>query len=182
MPSHLDAALDLSDDGLSVFPLNGIGDDGFCECGNQTCHSPGKHPRLPGGFKIATRDKDQIRWWWTDWPNANIGVATGPASGCFVLDIDAKNGGIESLAQIEAVHGQLPRTLEVLTGSGGGSRHLYFRYPIGLQIGNSAGRIAPGIDVRGDGGYVVAPPSRHISGNRYVFNNTAKETPNAIYC
>jgi putative DNA primase/helicase len=87
-------------------------------------------------------------------------------SGLVVLDIDAKSNGEESLFALEAEHGQLPSTLTALTGGGG--RHLLFAHP-GGELRNSAGTLGPGLDIRGDGGYIVAPPSRHASGASYVW-------------
>ncbi len=118
----------------------------------------------PNGLKNASCDPVIITGWWTKEPQANVAIATGAASGLVVLDVDAKSGGDETLADLETLHGKLPQTVEVLTGGGG--RHLYFRWP-GRQISNSAGKIGPGLDIRGDGGYVVAPPSLHQSGQRY---------------
>lgn len=127
----------------------------------------GKQPLgklAPNGLKNATCDPAIIDAWWTKEPQANVAIATGAISGLVVLDVDAKSGGDETLADLELLHGKLPQTVEVLTGGGG--RHVYFRWP-GRQIPNSAGRIGTGLDVRGDGGYVVAPPSLHQSGQRY---------------
>ena len=79
------------------------------------------------GFKDATRDVEQIRRWWTETPDANIGVATGSASGFFVVDIDPRNGGDETLRDLEAEHGPLPPTVTVKTPGGGA--HYYFQMP-----------------------------------------------------
>jgi len=108
------------------------------------------------------------------WDNAyryssyNIGIATGSVSNCFVLDIDGEQGR-ETLSQLVAQYGALPNTPTVKTGKG---KHYYFRYPAGYEVRNLAGRsvhgeVLPGIDVRGDGGYVVAPPSIHPNGATY---------------
>lgn len=107
-------------------------------------------------------DAEVLRRWWRRWPEANVGVVTGAVSGLVVLDVDPRNGGDGSLAALEFVHGALLPTVEVLTGGGG--RHLYYRHP-GTTV---AGRpVAPGLDVKGDGGLVVCPPSLHASGLRY---------------
>jgi len=115
------------------------------------------------GYQQQHADVDQITAWFQRWPDANVGIVTGAISGLVVLDIDPRNGGDESLARWETEHGPLPHSLEVRTGGGG--RHIYFRHPGGV-IHNRAG-LAPGIDLRGDGGCVVAPPSIHESGNGY---------------
>ena len=126
----------------------------------------GKIPIVAHGVKAASCDPDQIMTWWTVEPTADVGIATGNHSGLVVLDVDPRHGGEETLFDLEAIHGKLPPTLEVLTGGGG--RHLYFKYPAGVQyVKCSAGQLGPGLDVRADGGYVVAPPSKHQSGKLY---------------
>ncbi|HUP86860.1 MAG TPA: bifunctional DNA primase/polymerase [Acidimicrobiales bacterium] len=140
---------------------------GRCSCGDTDCPSAGKHPRTRHGLHQATADTDTIRRWWSQWPDANIGVRTGAApegAGVVVLDIDPDHGGDESLAGLLLEHGDLPLTLQAVTGGGG--RHLWFVHP-GVTVPNSAGRVGAGIDVRGDGGYVLVSPSRHASGGRY---------------
>jgi hypothetical protein len=107
----------------------------------------------------------QINQWFRRWPTANVGIVTGEVSGIVVLDIDPGHGGDKSVAMWEEQYGPLPATLEVTTGGGG--RHLYFQHPGGV-IHNKAG-IAPGIDLRADGGCVVAPPSIHASGKHYTW-------------
>jgi len=161
------AALAYAEKGFAVFPIYEIGPAGACAC-SSACSSPGKHPRIGGGFQNASKDAEIIRQWWTQWPTANVGIATGAASGVFVLDVDRKNNGLEELQSLMTAHGDLPGTLYCITGGGG--LHAYFKLPAGKSVPCSAGRFAPGIDVRGDGGYVVAPPSNHISGGRYEWH------------
>lgn len=107
-----------------------------------------------------------IDMWFERWPDANIGIVTGEISNLVVLDIDPNHGGDASLERLERRFAPLPETIEATTGGGG--RHLYFTHPGGL-IRNRTG-IAQGIDLRSDGGYVVAPPSIHPSGGRYVWS------------
>jgi hypothetical protein len=131
-----------------------------CGCGNPKCHSPGKHPigRLaPDGFKDATTNEDTIREWWRIEPKAAVGVATGAKSGILVIDIDTKKGknGEETLEEIEKELGRLPETKTAITMSDG--KHYYFNHVEGIRSGTDV--LGPGIDLRGDGGYVVAPPS-----------------------
>lgn len=114
-------------------------------------------------FQAEAPTEAEIADWFARWPNANIGIVTGVISSLVVLDVDPSHGGTRSLADLEARHGPLPRTLEVATGGGG--RHLYFR-PAGGSMRNRVG-IATGLDIRGEGGYVVAPPSIHPSGQKY---------------
>lgn len=151
--------------GMHMFPCYGIV-DGACECGAAGCGSPGKHPRVSRWQEVATTDRDQLRRWAKQWPRANWGIATGTASGVVVLDVDPRHGGDETLVAHEAEHGDLS-TWAVLTGGGG--RHLYFRHP-GFPVNNSAGVVGPGLDIRGDGGFVIAPGSRHISGRAYAIS------------
>ena len=112
----------------------------------------------------ATTEENMLIGWWDTTPAANIGIACGKRSGIVVIDIDVDHDGYESLAELIAIHGKLPDTPVSKTGSGG--EHIFFKHP-GIEIHNSAGKLGKGIDVRGDGGYVVAPPSRHPNGNYY---------------
>lgn len=151
---HLAAALDLARRGFAVFPLK----------------AKGKVPLLPEerggrGCLDATRDERVITGWWGPVPRANIGIATGNPSGTFVLDVDPRHGGDEALADLERHHGALPETVMSFTGGG---RHLLFRHVAGIR--NSSGKLGPGLDIRGDGGYVVAPPSVHESGRLYSWS------------
>jgi putative DNA primase/helicase len=162
-PCMLDAALQYAAKGWHVFPLHTIR-GGKCGCGAGACDSPGKHPMVSGGVYAATTDEDQIRVWWARWPEANIGVATGMVSRFIVLDVDVKGGGDEALADyLKDKATPLPQTQVAITGSGG--KHILFKHP-GVKVPNKV-RIAPGLDIRGDGGYIAAPPSLHISGQRY---------------
>ena len=114
-------------------------------------------------FEQRRADEDEVNEWFKHIPDANVAIVTGNISGLVVLDIDVRQGGDESLAQWERQHGPLPSTLEVI--SGGGGRHLYFKHP-GGTLHNRVG-VASGIDFRGDGGCIVAPPSIHSSGKVY---------------
>ena len=159
----LDAALAYAASGWPVFPIHGAA-EGSCSCGNTDCTSPGKHPRTEHGFKDASSDVGVIRDWWRRWPTANIGLPTGQPPGIWVLDVDPRHGGGDSLGELEAKYNPLPDSVEVLTGGGG--RHIYFRWtPEGPR--NSEGKLGPGLDVRGEGGYVLLPPSSHLSGRVY---------------
>jgi hypothetical protein len=150
--------------GWPVFPLHSP-KDGKCDCRNDRCDSPAKHPRVMRGLKAATTAPEEIREWWSMWPTANIAVATGERSNLAVLDIDDRHGGGETLTSLIAEHGIDVDTLACHTGSGG--MHLYFRLPTDTQLRNSAGALGPGLDVRAVGGYVIGPPSVHISGHQY---------------
>lgn len=170
-----DRAVEVARFGLPVFPL-WWPRNGGCSCrAGLECRQPGKHPRILAWQTEATTDEAKIRQWWLRWPTANIGIATGrhpelAAAGVLVLDIDAASGGFDSLAALEAAHGPLPDTVEVLTGKsdldGRRGQHVYFRHP-GIPIGNSVKKLGPGLDLRSDGGLVVGPGSTHASGLMY---------------
>jgi hypothetical protein len=135
----LTAALARASRGIPVFP----------------CVPGGKEPLTRHGHLDATTDPEQVRSWWTRHPEANIGIPTGERSGILALDVDVDKDGFEGLASLTS---SLPDTYTVRTGGGGA--HFYFSYPPGSNIRDSASRIAPGVDIRGEGGYVIAPPSR----------------------
>jgi putative DNA primase/helicase len=161
----LTEALRYAELGLSVVPVHTIKDDGSCSCKDgETCHSPGKHPRTLHGVHDATRDGAEIESFWRKWPDANIGIATGHASGIVVIDIDPRNGGLETFERLEADFGALPKTPTAFTGGDGA--HLLFDLP---QISVRKGTFGPGVDVLGDGCMMVAPPSLHVSGQRYCW-------------
>jgi len=150
-----------------VFPVHAIR-AGACTCGKKQCDRQGKHPvgnLVPHGLKDASTDPDQLTRWWTRAPWANVGIPTGAVSGFFVLDVDAGHGGFESLDALVATHGPLPPTVTARTGGGG--IHLLFRHP-GRPIPNKLA-LKNGLDVRADGGYIVAPPSVHASGGTYAW-------------
>ncbi len=157
--------------GWRVFPVYSMREDGVCGCRNLEDHSTGKHPRISEWQKAASAESSAISEWWGRWPDANIGVACGESSGIVVLDIDKRHGGDDSLAFLEEKHGRLPETPQVLTGGGG--THYFFKHP-GQKVPNSAGRVGPGIDIRGDGGYVLVPRSNHSSGRLYEWEVSTK--------
>jgi hypothetical protein len=156
--ARVDSALEFQAAGLKIFPLHSP-TDGACSCGRPKCSSVGKHPRTPNGLHAASADAEQVRDWWTAWPDANIGLVTG--DGLVILDLDSED------AIQEAESRGLPRTLEVRTAKG---RHLYFE-----GEARTRARILPGMDIRGAGGYVVAPPSIHASGHVYEWLNADME-------
>lgn len=171
----LNAALAYAARGWAVFPLHGIV-AGRCSCRRGDCPHPAKHPITRRGLHDATTDPNGIRGSWDRWPYANVGLATGAASGLVVVDVDPARGGTHSLATLHSLMGSLPETLTAATGGGGW--HLLYAHP-GGELRNTAGRLPgvgeplPGLDLRGDGGYVVAPPSRHASGRSYSWVDPA---------
>ncbi|MBF6555531.1 MAG: bifunctional DNA primase/polymerase [Acidimicrobiales bacterium] len=146
MTTLLEAALCYAKSGLPVFPVKAD-----------------KTPLTPHGFKDSTRDADTIHKWWAENPGAGIGVPMGSVSGLVVLDVDPRHGGDDSLEALLEEHGLLPRGPVAKTGGGG--EHRYFAHP-GGNVPPAHG-FRPGLDLQGDGSYVVAPPSPHASGNTY---------------
>src|SRR5262245_55641567 len=140
MSHMLSAALSYGQRGWPVVPVNG------------------KRPTLADWTTRASTDPDQIQVWWSEHSAANIGIATGRQSQLLVLDVDTHKCGEDSLRKLEEQYVPLPHTIEVNTGGGG--RHIYLQHP-GCPIRNSAGTLGPGLDIRADGGQVVAPPSVH---------------------
>ncbi|MDP9485399.1 MAG: bifunctional DNA primase/polymerase, partial [Actinomycetota bacterium] len=138
----------------------------------------GKEPLTRRGFKDATTDPDQIRRWWKRWPEANIGIPTGERSGLLVLDHDAYKPEAISREDLERKHGPIPKTLTVGTGRGG--FQYLFLYPAGSGIRNSAGELGPGLDVRGEGGYIVAPPSRTEGPYEWLDRSPPAEPPERL--
>jgi hypothetical protein len=173
--SVLRAALEYAERGWPVFPSHGVTARGVCTCGHDPCPSPAKHPHTGHGLQDATVDPRRIRQWWSRWPRANVAIRTGSPSGLVVLDIDLP-AGFASLRTLEAGH-PLGRSLTARTGGGGA--HVFLRHPGGgVSVANRASSVlGTGIDVRGDGGYVIAPPSQHILGSTYRWRSTACPDP-----
>jgi len=164
----VEAALKYAEEGRAVVPLFEPLPDGGCSCPKRmTCTHPGKHPRISDWPNQASTDPDTIRKWWAQWPNANIGWAT---KGWVVADFDPKYGGLESLARLEAEHGaDLAAAPRNLTGDHPEGRGVHLRFKQnGRPIRSSAG-VAPGVDIRADGGLVVVAPSVHVSGAQYTW-------------
>ena len=122
-----------------------------------------KRPAIEAWPNQATVDRITLNQWFNGEPR-NLGIATGAGSCLLILDVDPRHGGDETLAKLVDTHGPLPDTVECLTPSGG--FHSYFRYPRNVAIRNSAGKLGPGLDIRAEGGYVVAPPST-LNGRRW---------------
>ncbi len=201
-PNMLGWALLWASRGIPVFPLHEVYDDvctctcadhwrkkegkwtKICEGDNHVCGSEcgnkGKHPRtdrkigLQNGLKIASTDPDKITVWWSEYPTANIG---GRMLGKVGIDVDGRHGGNATLYDLCEKHGQewIEGTWENVSGSGG--PHFIFDNPTGISFKNSAGKVGPGIDTRGDEGYLIMPPSLHVSGNRYEVKSPAKFLP-----
>jgi hypothetical protein len=163
---QLVAVIDLIRRGFRVFPCYSA-PGGTCTCGKKMCsRSAGKHPHTKHGAQDAVADEYQVRDWARLWPFCNWGVACGPESGVWVLDVDG-DVGRKSLANLEEQYGTLPKTLRSRTGRTDGGEHVWFKYAEGLVVHNSANKLPAGLHVRGKGGYVIAPPSVHQSGRCY---------------
>lgn len=169
-----EAALRYASLGWPVFPCWWPLEDGSCACGSVTCSSSGKHPLgklTPQGVKEASTDSAVVAQWWQQYPEANVGLATGGE--LVVLDLDGPEA-LASIADREQQLGALPDTLEVGTGKGS---HRYYSKPAGSAVRNTAGEngkrgLGPKLDTRADGGYVIAPPSLHPSGKAYSWQDT----------
>lgn len=161
--------------GWKVFPVWEMDPlAGACSCEEgEECGRPGKHPRIGEGVNEASSDRSMVESWWRRWPSANIGIATGMASNLTVVDADVNDGkpGLINLTRICADHGGIPATL--VCNTGGGGLHLYFNFSDTLPTGSNV--LGEAIDVRNNGGYVIAPPSNHVSGNRYVWREDRAE-------
>lgn len=168
----LKVAQDYAAGGWNVFPVHGI-IDGLCTCGNIHCDTKhrGKHPATVKGLNDATADAHDLMLLWKKRNGLNVALATGAGSGVWVLDVDGE-AGRQALENLEDTYGRLPDTLIASTGKG---LHIYFAHPnkkVKSRVGNKA-LLGEGLDVRGDGGYVILPPSRHASGRQYVWTNNS---------
>ncbi len=159
---NIEAARGYARLGIPVFPVWWI-KKGGCACGRADCEHPGKHPITASGFKDATTSPATVRRWWKRYPDANIGAVCGAESGIVALDVDPRNGGEESLAELEKKNGKIPEGPRSLTGGGG--LHILFRHPGGHVA--KAVNIRPGLDLQADDSYVIFPPSNHVSGGLY---------------
>lgn len=174
MTSVYEAAKQYIANGWRVFPLHGINEQGQCTCGVRDCPDAGKHPSIQRGVRLASSDPAQIEEWFANETRPlNIAIATGLDSNLTILDIDTADGklGDETWKEIHRENTE-PSTLTVETGSGG--LHFYFTYNSALNT--SSNTLGKGIDCRNDGGYVVAPPSKHRSGGVYSFLTDVRAT------
>lgn len=168
----LDTAHAYARRGWRVIPVYNVNADGTCACGVTDIrdgvdkHAAGKHPIGARWQERASSSGADVQEWFSV-GHQNIGIATGEASGIFVLDVDPDNGGDKTLWDLQFKHGDLPSTWAVRTGSGG--EHYYFAWP-GFDLSNSAGLLGPGLDIRGNGGQVVAPPSVSAKGAYITLN------------
>jgi len=160
--------------GFSVIPVYTVDQDGICTCKKKDeCKNAGKHPAVNWQrYTKRKADDDQLLVWFDGMEHShNIGVVTGSISGnVFVIDVDTGQGktGLETLDQVQMVHDDLPITATAKTGSGG--KHIFLRAPEGFHVKTDTNLIGSGIDVRGEGGFVVVAPSLHASQRRYEYD------------
>jgi hypothetical protein len=153
----LEAATLYGQNGVPVLPLHGIRNN-RCTCGTFCGDAAGGHPRVAGSFRAATTNLPQIRKWWRTWPDANVGIATGAASGLAVVTVQ-RDLGAAPLDWLVAQFGPLPRVPTAKTPHG---LSLYFR-----DCGEISRALPDGIEIHADASFVIAPPSRHVSGHVY---------------
>lgn len=171
----LEIALAYASKGWPCFPCRAKDEEAKDRVTGQTKYDPEtgeieilkvKTPYTDSGFKAATRFRHILTRWWSDWPDAMIGIPTGEKIGAWVLDVDPRHGGNETLAAMEEEYGELPATLSATTASGG--KHYYFKFTEGVR---NRGNFGPGLDVRGVGGFVIAPGSVTSAGGKYEWDN-----------
>ena len=177
-----EVAIEYAARGWRVIPLHEVKPNGFCSClrpglsGGGQCSEDkpdgfGKHPRTKNGLADGTTDAKIIRGWWKRWPTANVGVVTGTASGVWMLGPDGPQG-LADVKRLVDENGPLPATARAKSGSGG--EHYYFRWPAdGPPVTQRRNHRGTRIDVRGEGGYFVAPPSRNGNGPYQWIDDTA---------
>jgi Bifunctional DNA primase/polymerase, N-terminal len=159
----------------AVFPVWWITTERKCACGKTAGrnHKPGKHPiglAGTGGFHMATKDLAQIRAWWARWPLGSIGVEMGDKSGVFAIDLDGAQGH-RVLGEARRANNAPPiKTLTSQSGRGPDGHHLIFHLPVGGRVGRVI-RKDLGVDIIGNGGFIVVPPSNHISGGTYRWSH-----------
>jgi len=160
------AALAMAALGAPVFPCH-TPRDGGCSCGRACGRTVGKHPRTANGLSDANANPAMIRRWWRRWPDANVAVRTGAVSRVIVVDIEHDAfGALEAFCNRNGAPGWSVDSWTVVTGGGG--LHLYLAHPgPDVKIKTTAGILAPGVDIRADGGYALIPPSLHASRNTY---------------
>ena len=157
-------AVSYAEHGWAVFPIWPVVGRS-CACPDPACDAAGKHP-LTRGWQNSVASVPAVRSAWAPrLGRRGIGLACGARSGAWTLDVDPRAGGDQALAELERDYGPLPRSLRSRTGGGG--LHILFAWPEdGLRVTNSNG-LPAGLDTRGEGGFVVLPPSMHASGRRY---------------
>ncbi len=177
MQTPLELAQHYVAQGWPVFPCRSHAEEHGDQATGEIITLGEKTPLTPNGFKGATRFPRIIERWWSDWPNAAVGLPTGEKTGFFALDIDNKPGGANGfdwLAEMEAEHGPLPDTARVTSPNGG--LHIYFKYVVGTR---NRGALGAGVDIRSEGGYVLAAGSTMANGRSYKWETDTREIADA---
>jgi|SRR5579872_168145 len=147
---------------MPIWNITEVYGERMCSCPQGSdCHSPGKHPMLKNGVLEASSNTGLIKHWFHKWPTANLALACGIDSDILVIDIDSLKGGNVSYANLATQY--LQHYSYILSQTGNGF-HLYFKNLEGIK--NKVG-LMEGVDIRAEGGYVLLPPSNHLSGNKY---------------
>ncbi len=177
MQTPLELAQHYVGQGWPVFPCRSLAEEHVDQATGEIITLGEKTPLTPNGFKGATRFPRIIERWWSDWPNAAVGLPTGEKTSFFALDIDNKPGGANGfdwLAEMEAEHGPLPDTARVTSPNGG--LHIYFKYVVGTR---NRGALGAGVDIRSEGGYVLAAGSTMANGRSYKWETDTREIADA---
>ncbi|WP_348556047.1 bifunctional DNA primase/polymerase [Agrobacterium sp. YIC 4121] len=177
MQTPLELAQHYVAQGWPVFPCRSHAEEHVDQATGEIITLGEKTPLTPNGFKGATRFPRIIERWWSDWPDAAVGLPTGEKTGFFALDIDNKPGGANGfdwLAEMEAEHGPLPDTARVTSPNGG--MHIYFKYVVGTR---NRGALGAGVDIRSEGGYVLAAGSTMANGRSYKWETDTREIADA---
>lgn len=177
MQTPLELAQHYVAQGWPVFPCRSRAEENVDQATGEVITLGEKTPLTPNGFKGATRFPRIIERWWSDWPDAAVGLPTGEKTGFFALDIDNKPGGANGfdwLAEMEAEHGPLPDTARVTSPNGG--LHIYFKYVVGTR---NRGALGAGVDIRSEGGYVLAAGSTMANGRSYKWETDTREIADA---
>lgn len=177
MQKPLELAQHYVAEGWPVFPCRSHAEEHVDQATGEIITLGEKTPLTPNGFKAATRFPRIIERWWSDWPDAAVGLPTGEKTGFFALDIDNKPGGANGfdwLAEMEAEHGPLPDTARVASPNGG--LHIYFKYVVGTR---NRGALGAGVDIRSEGGYVLAAGSTMANGRSYKWETDTREIADA---
>jgi uncharacterized protein YjiS (DUF1127 family) len=173
----LELALSYTAQGWPVFPCRAAASEYVDAHTGEIITMGEKTPLTSNGFKAATRFQRIIERWWSDWPDAAVGLPTGSSTGFFALDIDNKPGGANGfdwLSDMEAEHGPLPETARVTSPNGG--LHIYFKYVVGTR---NRGALGAGVDIRSEGGYVLAAGSTMHDGRSYKWVGDTREIADA---
>ncbi|OOO22718.1 bifunctional DNA primase/polymerase [Agrobacterium pusense] len=177
MQTPLELAQHYVAQGWPVFPCRSRAEEYVDQATGEIITLGEKTPLTPNGFKGATRFPRIIERWWSDWPDAAVGLPTGEKTGFFALDIDNKPGGANGfdwLTEMEAEHGPLPDTARVKSPNGG--LHIYFKYVVGTR---NRGALGAGVDIRSEGGYVLAAGSTMANGRSYKWDTDTCEIADA---